>query len=229
MQKLSNNTYRIFRWIIKTPPPSKYSSKIQDFYGKQGVPVPNCVLRAKRLAVYNLIPGVSLEEIECQDDRRSLSIELIRLLRTIHSSALQVQISDDSGSSPYFVRDILPPTIVSHCYITPDNVIVNKGHVNGIIDWEMAGPTHPYTELAKVCWRFSRGFNYRKEIIEDYCKEYGVPSVDFTQIWQTIITLIEREISFICSQGDYPKALKWRKEELVWFEKNKPSSIKGEV
>lgn len=229
MRKLSNSTYRFFRWIIKTPPPSKYSSEIQDFYGKHGIPVPNCILKTKKLAVYNLIPGNSFAKIDSQEERRSLSIELIRLLRSMHASALPIGIADKSVSLPYFVRSILPPTIVSHCDITPNNVIVNKGHISGIIDWEMAGPIHPYTELAKVCWHFTRGCNKRKESIEDCCKEYGLLGDGFHLVWQTIITLIEQEICFICSQGAYQKAVRWRKEELVWFEENKPYYTKEVV
>jgi len=47
-----------------------------------------------------------------------------------------------------------PATIVCHHDLAPYNVVVNSGRITGIIDWDLAGPGTPRSELAFVAWQW---------------------------------------------------------------------------
>jgi aminoglycoside phosphotransferase (APT) family kinase protein len=70
--------------------------------------------------------------------------------------------------------------IVCHHDLAPYNVVVGGDKITGIIDWDLAGPGTPRSELAFIAWQWvplqhpmvARFFGWRRE--PDYARRLGI-------------------------------------------------------
>jgi phosphotransferase family enzyme len=75
------------------------------------------------------------------------------LLRDLHRAAGSFQPPAESVWFPWHGRDLGGPgTVIGHCDAAPWNIVVRRGLPVALIDWEVAGPVDPLTELAQLCW-----------------------------------------------------------------------------
>ncbi len=70
--------------------------------------------------------------------------------------------------------------VFSHGDYCLPNVIIKENQLSGFIDWNYGGINDRYFDIAAVSW--SIGFNYGKEWIESFFKDYGLTNIDWNRI-----------------------------------------------
>ncbi|KAE8370383.1 hypothetical protein BDV27DRAFT_140558 [Aspergillus caelatus] len=66
------------------------------------------------------------------------------------------------------------------------NIIVNNGHISGIVDWEFSGWYPKYWEFSKALyvWKWQNDWtDYLLQVLEPYYAQYGVHSFLTETLW----------------------------------------------
>jgi Ser/Thr protein kinase RdoA (MazF antagonist) len=75
------------------------------------------------------------------------------LLRDLHRATGSFRPPAGARWMPWHGRDLGGPgTVIGHCDVAPWNIVARGGLPVALIDWEVAGPVDPLTELAQLCW-----------------------------------------------------------------------------
>jgi phosphotransferase family enzyme len=75
------------------------------------------------------------------------------LLRDLHQATSSFRPPAGAVWFPWHGRDLGGPgTVIGHCDAAPWNIVARRGLPVALIDWEVAGPVDPLTELAQLCW-----------------------------------------------------------------------------
>jgi aminoglycoside phosphotransferase (APT) family kinase protein len=113
--------------------------------------------------------------------------ELGRLLRSYHDAVSDFEPPADAVWR--LGRRAEPGMIVCHNDVNPGNVVYREERPYGLIDWDLAGPGWPLTELARTCilfvpllpdevcrdWGFTE-IPDRQGRLALLCRSYGVPA-----------------------------------------------------
>ena len=76
-----------------------------------------------------------------------------RLLRDLHRATGTFEIPADAVWRPWHGRSSGGPKVgIGHCDVGPWNIVAREGIPVALIDWEVAGPVDPITDLAQACW-----------------------------------------------------------------------------
>lgn len=75
------------------------------------------------------------------------------LVRRLHDATASYVPRDDAIWPPWWGRSLGGSTrIISHCDITPWNIVSRDGIPKALVDWEIAGPVDPLVDLAQAAW-----------------------------------------------------------------------------
>jgi hypothetical protein len=81
------------------------------------------------------------------------AVAVAALLRDLHRATASFRPPAGAAWFPWHGRDLGgPATVIGHCDAAPWNIVARQGLPVALIDWEVAGPVSPLTELAQVCW-----------------------------------------------------------------------------
>jgi hypothetical protein len=76
-----------------------------------------------------------------------------RMLRRLHDATASFRVPGDAVWRPWFGRGIGGPhRVIGHCDAAPWNILARGGQPVALIDWEVAGPVDPLTEVAQAAW-----------------------------------------------------------------------------
>lgn len=189
---------------------------IMNYYRNLGVPVPKILFSAPTETIVEYIDGYSLD---MQKDINENQIYLVfSLIKQMHSNALKLGWTKSLVFQDNYIRTIGGSKILSHCDITPENVIFKGDSLTGIIDWELAGPINPLVEFCKSCWLFSKYTSSREQSILYMMDIYGLKLSQKRYIYNTIKSIIVESLKQIPTIKKNQKAIEWRKNDIVWFD-----------
>ena len=93
------------------------------------------------------------------------------MLRQLHRATASFVPPEDAVWRPWFGRQIGQPRVIGHCDTGAWNIIARDSRPVALIDWEVAGPVDPLTELAQAAWLNALLFD------DDLAEELGLGSV----------------------------------------------------
>jgi hypothetical protein len=163
-----------------------------------------------------------------------------RMVRSLHDASASFEIEDDSIWPPFFGRDLGGPNrIISHCDLSPWNVVSIDGSPNGLIDWEYAGPIDPRVELAQTAWLNIRLFSddiasvenlppveERAEHLRVFLDAYGLSSSDRKGFFNTMLELVLCDTAYQADEAGITRdsndqealwGLTWRARSGAWL------------
>ena len=144
-------------------------------------PVPQGLDRAGR-EVLSYLPGETIGESMPWPDwvwEEDMLGQIGRIAADYHRAVEDFQPGEDAvwqwESSP-----VRPHQIVCHHDLAPYNVVVDRDRITGVIDWDLAGPGVPRSELAFIAWQWiplqhpwvARMFGWRGE--PDYTRRLNL-------------------------------------------------------
>jgi hypothetical protein len=97
-------------------------------------------------------------------------IAIGRMIRRLHDATATFHVPEAAVWRPWFGRRIGGPRrVVGHCDAAPWNIVTRAGRPVALIDWEVAGPVDPLTELAQVAWNNAQLYD------DDVAEMNGLP------------------------------------------------------
>jgi hypothetical protein len=167
-----------------------------------------------------------------------------RMIRELHDASASFSPEEDTLWRPFFGRDLGgPDRIISHCDISPWNVVSVDGLPAGLIDWEYAGAVDPRVELAQAGWLNIRLFSddianveklppveQRAEHLRMFIDAYGLADSDRKNFLNLIVDFVMCDTAYqadeagITKESDDPEplwGLTWRARSGAWLVRNR--------
>ncbi|WP_178130278.1 aminoglycoside phosphotransferase family protein [Reyranella sp. CPCC 100927] len=163
-----------------------------------------------------------------------------RMIRRLHDATATFVPPDGATWRPWFGRDIGDGRrIVGHCDAAPWNIVARNGHPVALIDWEVAGPVDPLTELAQVAWNNAHLYDddvaamnglpdapVRITQVRLLADGYGLPAPDRQKLTARIIDVaalsaanevIEQQITPDTEHAPRVWGIAWQARSVAWM------------
>ncbi|KKI91917.1 trifolitoxin immunity protein [Bacillus sp. SA1-12] len=167
--------------------------------------------------------------------------ELGKMIRSLHDIMKAFPPLENSCWQDWFIHDIGKPVIISHCDISPWNVLTKNGKPCAFIDWEYTGPVDPLIELSRSCWLFpylvdddlaiSQGLpspQKRAEQVRLIVDGYGLAKKERSGLFEKIIEVVVHETANEAIEGNVTSesvgplwGFAWRSRSASWILKNR--------
>lgn len=209
---ISRNVYKYGKYIIKRNILCKSAFDVMTYFHNIGIPTNKLLLQTIFFDLFKYVPGDTYEQIAF-DER--LFFNIVHYIAEIHKKSPSIDAFPNVEWEKYYLREIATPTIISHCDITPNNIICKGNKIVAFIDWELSGPINHLVDFARSCWLLTRKSPNRRSSIEQALRIYGFD--DIHSFYSIIINVIEMEIQLVQKNSENKKAYMWRKNDLDWF------------
>ncbi|MFC1572332.1 phosphotransferase [Candidatus Eisenbacteria bacterium] len=95
-----------------------------------------------------------------------------QLIRDLHRATASFSVPEKAIWREWHGRHLGNPSLsIGHCDTGPWNIVSRDGLPYALIDWEVAGPVDPLTELAQCCWLNAQLHD------DDVAESVGLPSL----------------------------------------------------
>lgn len=166
--------------------------------------------------------------------------ELGKMIRTLHDAMSSFPVEQCIWQE-WFLHSIGEPSIISHCDISPWNVLTYHGKPCALIDWEYTGPVDPLMELARACWLFPQlmdddialiqglpSSQKRAQQVRLIVDGYGLAANERTRIVERIIEVVIHETANEAIERNVTEesvgllwGFAWRSRSASWILRNR--------
>jgi hypothetical protein len=94
------------------------------------------------------------------------------LLRELHDATSTFVPPEQAAWQPCYFRSTAPDAIIGHCDTGPWNIVAKEGIPVALVDWEYAGPTSRWDDIAQAAWLNAQLHD------DDVAERNGLPSAD---------------------------------------------------
>jgi hypothetical protein len=94
------------------------------------------------------------------------------LMRGFHDAAATFPVPAGAVWQPWYFRSAGPDAIIGHCDTGPWNIVAKDGMPVALIDWEYAGPTDRWDDIAQAAWLNAQLHD------DDIAERYQLPAPD---------------------------------------------------
>ncbi|HZU91232.1 MAG TPA: phosphotransferase [Stellaceae bacterium] len=168
-----------------------------------------------------------------------------RTIRQLHDATTSFHIPEAAVWRPWFGRRIGGPRrVIGHCDAAPWNIVARAGKPVALIDWEVAGPVDPLTELAQIAWNNAQlydddvaemnrlpGAAARMHQVRLLADAYELPAADRRELTGRIIEFVAQSAANeVIEQGITPQTryaprvwgIAWQTRSVAWILRNRP-------